>query len=66
MSTLKVTTIQTAAGGTVTLTKQDAAKSWSLKIFLFNGQMPVQRKDSMMLLATIAWGRVAPTISGTS
>jgi hypothetical protein len=28
MSTLKVTTIQTSAGGAVTLTKQDAAKAW--------------------------------------
>lgn len=28
MSTLKVTTIQTSAGGAVTLTKQSAAKAW--------------------------------------
>ncbi len=28
MSTLKVTTIQTSAGGAVTLTKQHAAKAW--------------------------------------
>ena len=29
MSTLKVTTIQTSAGGAVALTKQHAAKSWA-------------------------------------
>ena len=42
MSTLKVTTIQTSAGGPVTLTKQHGTKSWCN----FNGQGTVAIRDS--------------------
>ena len=42
MSTLKVTTVQTSAGGAVTLTKQHAAKAW----WNLNGTGTIALRDS--------------------
>ena len=61
MSTLKVTTVQTSAGGAVTLTKQHAAKAW----WNLNGTGTIALRDSFNIssVADDGTGEYDPTFT---
>ena len=62
MSTIKVTTLQTSAGGAVTLTKQIAAKAWGN----FNGTGTLALRDSFNVGSITDNGTGNYTINFTS